>query len=292
MYNAVIKSLSIVFNNPVLIFSFIIYLIFLNIALPKLFVAQNIFMSVLILFVALLLSAGFFSGWLQMIKTAIKNSKIENKTDEQKVQEMVEIRNDFFAAVPVYFMPIFWAIILYILMFFTLMALNVKFANHYFGSLDFFRETINLASQNPENIQNLIQNLPQEKLLILWNWQTLFLMTIGIFNFLLMFWLSALYYPSKCKANSLSALKDSILAIIKHPLRSFTLYFFILLMVFIFKILSVSFSTNVILYFLFMVFGIYFWVFIFVLIFDYYEQRFYTHGDNWCNLIGKNKTGD
>ena len=67
---------------------------------------------------------------------------------------------------------------------------------------------------------------------------------------------------------------------------------FILILGMLFRIIGVFFTTNVVLYFIFMVLFIYFWVFVFVLIFDYYESRFYNHGDNGCDLLGKNKTLD
>ena len=288
MYNAIKKSISIIIDNPILTLSFVIYLIFLTLLLPKIFISQNIIVFVLTIIVTLLLTSAFFAGWLQMVKTAISNSKKEERSEEEKIKEFIGIKNDFFAAIPVYILPVLGGIILYIVMFSLIVAFNIKFANHFIGSLDFLIEKLNSIPKDTQGLQAFLEALPQEEILIIWYWQILFLFTIGLFNFFMMFFASALYYPEKCTTNPLSALKNSFLAIFKHPIKSFALYVFILLLGFIFKTMGVFFSTNVILYFIFMILAIYFWVFVFVLIFDYYEQRFYNHGDNGCDLLGKN----
>ena len=292
MYSAIKKSISIIIDNPILTLSFVIYLIFLTLLLPKIFISQNLIVFALTIIVALLLTSAFFAGWLQMVKTAISNSKKEKKNDEEKIKEFIDIKNDFFVAIPVYILPLLGGIVLYIIMFSLIVAFNIKFANHFIGSLDFLVEKLNSIPKDTQGLQAFLEALPQEEILIIWYWQILFLFTIGLFNFFMMFWASALYYPQKCTTNPLSALKNSLLVIFKHPIKSFTLYLFILFLGFIFRTMGVFFSTNVILYFIFMILAIYFWVFVFVLIFDYYESRFYNHGDNGCNLLGENKTCD
>lgn len=292
MYNAVKKSISIIIDNPVLTLSFVIYLIFLTLLVPKIFSDQTIIIFALILGLILIFTAAFFAGWLQMVKTAIDNSKKEERTDEEKVRNLARMRNDFFSAVPVYILPLLLGIILYIVMFMLLMAFNIKFANHYIGNLDFLTEGISTIPQDAESLHKFLSSLPEDKLMILWSWQFLFMFSVGLFNFLMMFWASALYYPEKCTTSPFAALKNSLLVIFRHPLRSLGLYAFILVLGMIFKFASIFFATNVILYFIFMIFAIYFWVFVFVLIFDYYESRFYSHGSERCNLLGKNKTCD
>ncbi len=292
MYSAIKKSISIIIDNPILTLSFVIYLIFLTLLMPKIFISQNIIVFILTVILTLLLTSAFFAGWLQMVKSAIYNSKKQDRSDEERFREFINIKNDFFAAVPVYIMPLLAGIILYLIMFSLLVAFNIKFANHFIGSLDFLIEKLNSMPKDTQGLQAFLDALPQEKILVIWYWQILFLFTIGVFNFFMMFWASALYYPQKCTTNPLSALKNSLLVIFKHPVKSFTLYLFILFLGFIFRTMGVFFSTNVILYFIFMILAIYFWVFVFVLIFDYYESRFYNHGDNGCNLLGKNKTCD
>ena len=290
MFKAIKKSVLITIDNPILTMSFVIYLIFLTLALPKLFVAQNLLIFALISILTTALSAAFLSGWLQMIKSAIKNSKKENRSEEEKLEEFNQIKKDFFCAVPVYTLPLLVAIILYLIMFALLTGLSANIANHYIGSLDFLIKDANVISQGGEALQKFILNLPKEKIMILYGWQLLFDFVIGSFNFLLMFWLSALYYPQKCSLNPISALKNSILAIIKHPIRSAGLYLTILFLGFLFRALGMLLSSNVILYFIFMILFIYFVVFIFVLIFDYYESRFYNHNTDGCDFIGQNKT--
>ncbi len=292
MYSAIKKSISIIVDNPILTLSFVIYLIFLTLIMPKLFMGQNIILFILILTLLLVFTSAFFAGWLQMVKTAIINSKKENRNDEERIKEFGEIKNDFFAAIPVYILPLLGGIILYLVMFFLLVTFNIKFANHFIGSLDFLVEKINSIPQDSQGLHAFFASMPQDKILILWYWQILFLFTIGLFNFFMMFWASALYFPEKCTTNPLSALKNSLFAIFKHPVKSFALYMFILILGLIFRITSTLFATNVVFYFIFMILAIYFWVFVFVLIFDYYESRFYNHGDNGCNLLGKNKAGN
>ncbi len=290
MYRAIQKSISIIIDNPILTLSFVIYLIFLIFLMSYLFVGQNIILFVTILLLLLVFTSAFFAGWLQMVKTAITNSKKENRNDEEKIKDFSSMKNDFFAAIPVYILPLLGGIVLYLIMFFLLVTFNIKFANHFIGSLDFLVEKINSIPQDSQGLHAFFASMPQDKILILWYWQILFLFTIGLFNFFMMFWASALYYPEKCTTNPLSALKNSLIVIFKHPVKSFALYMFILILGLIFRITSTLFATNVVFYFIFMILAIYFWVFVFVLIFDYYESRFYNHGDNGCDLLGKNKT--
>ena len=230
MYRAIQKSISIIIDNPILTLSFVIYLIFLTLIMPKLFVGQNIILFVTILLLLLVFTSAFFAGWLQMVKTAITNSKKENRNDEEKIKDFSSMKNDFFAAIPVYILPLLGGIILYIVMFFLLIAFNIKFANHFIGRLDFLVEKINSLPQDAQALHNFLTSLPQEKLMILWSWQFLFVITTGIFNFLMMFWASALYYPEKETSNPLVALKNSLIVIFKHPIRSAALYIFIIIL--------------------------------------------------------------
>lgn len=292
MFNAVKKSISIIIDNPILTLSFVIYLIFLMLIVPRLFASGSLIISVIVLGCTILFTAAFFAGWLQMVKTAIKNSKKEDKTDQDRVDELVEMRSDFFAAIPVYIIPLLLGIILYIIMFIALVGFNIKFANHFIGKLDFLMEDMSYITQSGEALKKFLLSLPQEKIMIIYGWEFLFEISIGIFNFLLMFWASALYYPNKCSTSPFSALKNSLIVIFKHPVRSIGLYAFILILGLIFKIMSLMFAANVVLYFIFMILGIYYWVFVFVLIFDYYESRFYDHNTERCDLLGKNETID
>ena len=290
MFKAIKKSFSIIIENPVLTMSFVLYLIFLSLILPRLFMGLNIILFALVLILLFTMTAAFFAGWLQMVKVAINNSKKVDKTEEEKLKEFTQMKDEFFGAVPKYILPLLGGIILYIIMFFLLIAFNIKFANHFIGRLDFLVEKINSLPQDAQALHNFLTSLPQEKLMILWSWQFLFVITTGIFNFLMMFWASALYYPEKETSNPLVALKNSLIVIFKHPIRSAALYCFILILGVIFKTFDYLLSTNIVLYFVFMILGIYFWVFVFVLIFDYYESRFYNHCDNGGNLIGQDNS--
>lgn len=293
MLNSIKKSILIIINNPVLTLTFVFYLIFLTVIAPKVIISQNFILSAVIFLLGLVFTAVFFAGWLQIVKIAIKNSKKENPTDEEKIKELTEIKENFFGAIPVYTFPLLFGIILYLIMFAILMFVNIKLANHFIGNIDFLTEDIGNISQGSEGIKSFLLSLPKEKLMIIYGWEMFFEVSIAMFNFVLMFWLSALYYPSKCAANPIRALKDSVFAIMKHPLRSFGLYMFILLLGFLCKLLGLFFATaNVVLYFLVMILGIYFWIFVFVLIFNYYDSRFYDSCDNRCNLVGQNGSCD
>ena len=198
MYSAIKKSISIIVDNPILTLSFVIYLIFLTLIMPKLFMGQNIILFItilllllvftsaffagwlpklfmgqnIILFITILLlllvfTSAFFAGWLQMVKTAIANSKKENRNDEERIKEFSEIKNDFFAAIPVYILPLLGGIILYLVMFFLLVTFNIKFANHFIGSLDFLVEKINSIPQDSQGLHAFFASMPQDKILIL-----------------------------------------------------------------------------------------------------------------------------
>ena len=99
MLNSLKKSFNIVKENPFITLYFVLYLIILFLIIPILIAGRNIFISMILGVLILLLTCAFISGWFNMIKTSTLNFK-ENKTPEQKLEEAVKLKNDFFCDLP------------------------------------------------------------------------------------------------------------------------------------------------------------------------------------------------
>ena len=105
MLNSLKKSFNIVKENPFITLYFVLYLIILFLIIPILIAGRNIFISMILGVLILLLTCAFISGWFNMIKTSVVSFK-ENKTPEEKFEEAVKLKNDFFCGVSEYILPV------------------------------------------------------------------------------------------------------------------------------------------------------------------------------------------
>jgi hypothetical protein len=131
--------------------------------------------------------------------------------------------------------------------------------------------------------------LPNEKLLRLFSWEMLFLITSGIYSLLTLFWVSALYFNKKETKNPFMAYAYSFEALFKKPFSVILFNILIALMLFVYTQLAPFTILNPILSFIYMVAGIYFFVFLTVLIFNYYARNFGSIIDNRGNCLREDK---
>lgn len=274
MFDIIKKSLIITKNNPILTLAFVIYLIILSLFLPKLANFQVSWLILVVLFGILMLNAGFFAGWLEMVKCAIENSKKDYENDEEKFSDTINLRKHFFEAIPPYIIPVAVTMVLYYVLFLALILLCTQVADKFIGNIDFlFRDIKSLTQSNAVALEYL-KNLSAEKLMIIYGWNALFTASIGIFGVLTVFWPSALYYGKNGSKNPFRAFWNSITAIFKKPLGVIGLNIFIAILIMALMSLGGVFALNPITSFIYMILSIYFFVFLAVLIFNYYSVNF------------------
>ena len=110
-----------------------------------------------------------------------------------------------------------------------------------------------------------------------------------LFNLFSMFWFSALYMNKTGSRNIFKALWGSILAVFKKPLSVIGFNLLIALLYFIVSQLSIVGRLHPVLSFIYMVLWVYFFVFINVLIFNYYGKNFGNIGDTGADSVGENE---
>lgn len=288
MFDIIKKSLIITKNNPILTLAFVIYLIILSLFLPKLANFQVSWLILVVLFGILMLNAGFFAGWLEMIKRSIENSKKDYENDEEKFFDTINLRKHFFEAIPPYIIPVAVTMVLYYVLFLGLILLCTQVADKFIGNIDFlFRDIKSLTQSNAVALEYL-KNLSEEKLMIIYGWNALFTASIAIFGVLTVFWPSALYYGKNGSKNPLRAFWNSFTAIFKKPLGVIGLNIFIAVLIMALMSIGGVFALNPITSFIYMILSIYFFVFLAVLIFNYYSVNFGSKEK--CEIVKEENT--
>lgn len=292
MFEVIKKSLVITKDNPILTLGFVIYFIILSLVLKKLAVLQASALIMIALFAVILLNACFFAGWFQMVKFSIKNSKKHYESEEEKFLDIINLRKDFFEAIPSYILSVISIIVLYYLLFTLWIYLNIHIAEKFIGKIDFLLADMKNLTQTNELALEYLKSLPNEKLNILYGWQMLFTVSIGLFSALTIFWPAALYYGRN--KNPFLAFWNSITAVFRKPLGVIGLNIFIAFLIMILMPLGGIASLNPITSFIYLVLSIYFFVFLVVLIFNYYAENLIpsNHRHNRSHSIGEEQAGN
>jgi hypothetical protein len=291
MLEIIKKSLITVKNNPILPLALVLYLIIFATFAQSVSFQNSVF--VIVFFIALfVLNAGFFSGWFGMIKKANENADKEYKTEDEKLQDILDLRKEFFASVASYILPVFSIFILHYFAFLFWMYLNIKLANRFLGSINFLLNAPMDWGKSINSAVEFLSSLPPGKLEIIRNWQTLFICAIFLFIVFTIFVLPALYYAKDNYKNPFLAFFRAFTAVFKRPLGVLGLNLFIIVSLVCVQILGYTFSAHKILSFIYLVLLIYVFVFLVVLIFKYYGDKIADNSDNGPDSSGENKDCD
>lgn len=247
-------------------------------------------MTNIIFFGLFLFSAAFFAGWFEMVKQAILNNDKNFANEVERIKSSIALRKDFFEGITKNILPLAGGIFLYYAVFLVIVYLDVIVAEKFFGKIDFLANDLKIITQSNEAMVAYFKALPNEKLLRLFSWEMLFLITSGIYSLLTLFWVSALYFNKKETKNPFMAYAYSFEALFKKPFSVILFNILIALMLFVYTQLAPLTVLNPVLSFIYMVVGIYFFVFLTVLIFNYYARNFGNLSDNRGNCLGEDKT--
>jgi hypothetical protein len=279
------RSFKILRENLIIVQPFILFLLLISFLATS---VQNIPSGkspALIVFLVSLfaLSCAFLAGWFQLFQAAIRNSRREFSSVEEKVEASMNSFREFLPAVGRFFIPITIAVVLYIVMFFGVMKLVMLLGMKYIG----FTQNIspnNMMSilSDQSKIKPFVESLTQIDRNKLFQWDMLMLCFTGLFSYLTMFWFPAIMLNGE---NPFKALFTGIKSALGHPLDSLGIFF----TYWIVNILTSFIGALTAGFFVFELLNLMLVVFVtvyFIMVnFVYFEEYSADHIAGWTNLF-------
>ncbi len=289
MLNSLKKSFNIVKENPFITLYFVLYLIILFLIIPILIAGRNIFISMILGVLILLLTCAFISGWFNMIKTSVVSFK-ENKTPEEKFEEAVKLKNDFFCGVSEYILPVITGAVAITALFYF----HSYLSDLIFGKIDAVIYELGKYANDTEALKNYFVSLPNS------TWELIFKKSIfsyavcSLISLFFLYWGASLYLNKNCSKNPFLAMGDAIKFMFKNFFQTVAAFILLVIINFALMTFQALFVQNVIISFITMILRIYFAAYMIVLIFDLYEANEPTcaqiadNSDNGTDSIGEN----
>ena len=291
MLNSRNKPSNIKNDNPFITLYFVLYLIVLFLIIPFL-AGRNIILGMIIGVLILLLTCAFVSGWFNMIKASTVHYK-ENKTPEEKLEEALKLKNDFFCGVSGYILPIIAGTILTIALFY----LHSYLSDVIFGKIDTVIYELSKYANDAEALRNYFVSLPNSTWAVIFKKGIFSYIACNLITLFFLYWGASLYLNKDCSTNPFFAIVDSIKTMFKKFPQTFLVFILLTLANFVLISLQAIFIENVIISFITMILRIYFAAYMIVLIFDLYESDktkicekicIKNNSDNRTDSIGEN----
>lgn len=275
-------ALKISYNNIIMATPLLLFLLILNMYLMVAKTAvQALPSTILLLLTLLLMISAFLSGWLYMIRTAvdgyINNSQIKD------LNNSYTLLREFPTGISEYIKPFLGFTILYILFadfsFITVYHIGMKVIGSFGISLQQF---IN-ATESPVAMQALLEDLTKAQLIKINYWYLLSIVSVQIFTLITLFWPIELMYSTK---NPLIAFCKSIVRVFTKP-QIILLFIGINIINLVLMIFNYIAIFNPITYFIMTLIFFSFIVYVFVLLFLYYETKIKDNSDSITDSNGQ-----
>ena len=269
------KSFKITIGNPSITLCLVIFLIFLNIL-------ASYIKTPLMAIISFLATSAFFSGWFQVVKETFDIEKLKEK----------KLGTTFFEGVGKNIIPTTLGMIFSIIIF-NLVAFALTFiASKIFGTLEFISQDMATISQDADSIAKYLQSLTPEKLYAIYGWALSGIIAMGIYGFLMLFYMPAIISNDKNNIflKPIIGIAKSICFVFKNFIGSFAIYALISTIYVLLVLFNALFAKNIILSMLMLFVYVYFISFVVVLIFNYYGQK-NNHSDG-ADSIGENQCID
>lgn len=272
------KAFNVVKDSPFVTLYFVLYLIILFLIIPVILAGKNIFLTSILSVLSLLLTCAFMAGWFGMIKTTIVAYK-KDKTPEEKFDEAIRLKNNFFCSVSNYILPVILGFVVFIIF----LYLHSYVSDILFGRIDNVLSDISRYSNNQEAFKTYLLTLPESV------WSTI--IKKGIFSYMIcsfitfvyLFWAASLYLNKKCTLNPLYAVGDAVKTMFQKFFETILIFIFLIVLNFVLMSLQAYYINNVVISFVTMILRIYFAAYIIVLIFDLYEENQKDLPSNCCD---------
>jgi len=296
MINSIKKSFNIIKDNPFITLYFVLYLIVLFLIIPFL-AGRNIILGMIIGVLILLLTCAFVSGWFNMIKASTVHYK-ENKTPEEKLDEAIKLKNDFFCGVSGYILPVIAGTILIIALFY----LHSYLSDLIFGKIDSVIYEMSKYTNDTEALRTYFVSLPNSTWALIFKKGIFSYVVCNLITLFFLYWGASLYLNKYCSTNPFFAIVDSIKVMFKKFPQTLIVFIILTAVNFILISLQAIFIENVVISFITMILRIYFAAYMIVLIFDLYESdkakicericAAENNSDNRADSLGENSVSD
>ena len=261
------KSFNIVKDNPFITLYFVLYLIVLFLIIPVMLAGRNLFISSILGVLILLLSCAFMAGWFGMIKTATVAYQ-EDRTPEEKLNEAIRLKNNFFCSVSNYILPVIAGFVGLI----ALLYVQSYISYVLFRKIDYISAELSKFANDAEGFRNYLINMPKETWAVIFKKGIFTYLVCSFLTMLYLFWAASLYLNKQCSQNPFLALVNSIKAMFKKFFESILIFIFLIVLNFVLISVQGYYIENVVISFITMILRIYFAAYIIVLIFDLYEE--------------------
>lgn len=244
----------IILATPLILFSLIssLYLVFS---------LRGTFMAVAIALVLFFLMLGaFLAGWFYMLKQSILFPDKEDTTPLIK---------EFPAGVGEYFLSVLGFLAIYFVIQLVFMLITQQIGMKFIGDIGISPEAISNSIKDPEA---LLGSLSAEQVSKINKWNVLMFLTMTSASFIMMFFPQALVFKDK---NPLKAFAEGVKSLFSRKFfTNLGLFLLILASYVALSLLTVFFGTNIVVHFVFTLINFYYFVYVAVLLFNYYYKNF------------------
>ncbi len=273
-------ALKISYVNIIVATPLLLFLLILNIYLIVAKNAVRALPSTILFFVTLfLMVSAFLAGWFYMIKVSVDNYR---NNVEKDINSFTLLR-EFPSGIAEYIKPFLGFSLLYVLFadisFITVYYVGLKLI----GSVGISFTQFVAATEAPVAMQALLESLTKAQLLKINYWYLLVVCSVQIFSLLTMFWPIELMYSTR---NPIIAFLKSILRIFTNP-QVILLFIGINIINFVLMLFNYIAMFNPITYFIMTVVFFSFIVYVFVLLFLYYEEKIKSDSNSSTDSNGK-----
>lgn len=265
------KAFKITNENIILTTPLVLFLLLLSIYLGIAKNAPETLASAILLIITIwFMFSAFHAGWFFMVKKAIDLNKKEFIIEEDKAKASFALIKEVPVGIGEYFLSFAGWQILYLGLLLLLLFIGYQIGLHFIGKIGLDLEQVKLAFSSPETMKAMVTSLTKTQLIKLNEWYLLLMATLTVFSFIPMFWPAQIIMKNK---NPFIAFFQSLYFLFKNFWASIILFIYILFINFFVFLISFIAQINVILYFLSILISFYFFVYVVVLVFLYYDSE-------------------
>ena len=274
-----IKSYKLVKDNLILIQPLLIFLLLIGLILAP---ASTGGLNIALIFPIIGLYCAFGAGWFSMFHKSIQQSANKKPTAEEKAENTLNLLKEFFPGVVKYFLKVLAGVVVYSI----LLIIVVNFFGGIIGSKFIgFPTSVNSAdlwhiTMNSDNAQKLLAKISAADRIRILQWNLLSFSIMGIFSYLMMFWIQAMISEDK---NPLSAYLESIRTVFKRPFTTLIIFISYWGSIIGISIVSSMNSLNVVIQILGLMLVTTATVYFTMMMFLYFEKYRKNTGNNWTN---------
>lgn len=225
-------------------------------------------------FTLLFMFCVFSAGWFYMVKSAVKLSKKVFILDQDRAKATMGLFKTILDGIGKYFLSFVGASLIYIFIIQLIAAqIVLLLGSKIIGSLDEASLQIlqEISSSDMTNMSLLLDKMTPEMIVFFGKWSLLFILVSFVFSYLLILWIPEILYK---EINPLKALATSIMKLFTNFFETFSLYLILWLIGFVILFANTFAIINPFTYLLMSIVMFYFFVYIAVTVFLYYDTKY------------------